>query len=330
MDIALAKEKDENNKMTCQQQQLYIYTYGYRPEETELFHLETRAFFGKDTKKPFIISPIKVNPDRSPFMRERIEVLYMGDQLTDVVEQAEHLELNNQSFKVIFIKSNDLTDENKINYNEQRQIERRLGMAIEGEADMHAPELVFGIITLGGRWYFGHYKKSKAIWLEHMHKPRSYSIALSTRVARALANIAVPEPNHIKAIDPCCGIGTVLVEALSMDIDIVGRDINHFVVKGTRENLAYFNMNTEVICGDISQVNEHYDVAIVDLPYNHFSHATEENQFELLKQAKRIADKVVIVSVGDIDTMLEELEFTIIDRCTTRKGSFVRQIIVCN
>jgi len=312
-----------------QQQQLFIYTYGYRPEETELFHLETRAFFGEDSNQPFIISPIEIHPDRSPFMRERLEVLFEGQQLSDILEQAEQLELNNQSFKVKFLKTNDLKGSSKIDYNEQRDIERQLGMAIEGEADMRAPDLEFGIITLGGHWYFGHYIKSKAQWLDHMHKPKSYSIALSTRVARAVTNIAVPDPNEIKVIDPCCGIGTVLVEALSMDIDIVGRDINHFVVRGTRENLKHFNMETDVVCGDISDVRDHYDVAILDMPYNHFSHATEENQYELLREARRIADKVVIVSVGDIDHMLDQIGFTIVDRCTTRKGNFVRHIIVC-
>src|SRR5690606_18857668 len=114
------------------------------------------------------------------------------------------------------------------------------------------PDHVFGIVTLGGRWYFGNYIKSKAVWLTHMQKPRSYSIALSTRVARAAANIAVPMPTGVTAIDPCCGIGTVLVEALSMGIDMVGRDINHFAVQGTRENLAHFNLQTAVVCGDIS------------------------------------------------------------------------------
>lgn len=310
-------------------QQLYIYTYGYRPEETELFHLETRTFFGQDTNTPFIISPIEVHPDRSPFLRERLDVINDGDELTELLEQVTQLKLNNQSFKVIFLKTNDLEGNSKISYNEQRHIERQLGMAIDGEADMREPELIFGVITLGGRWYFGKYNKSKAIWLDHMHKPRSYSIALSTRVARAIANIAAPNPDKLKVIDPCCGIGTVVVEALSMGINIVGRDVNHFVVRGTRENLKHFNMNTDIVCGDISEINEHYDVAIIDLPYNHFSHATDEDQYNLLKHARRIANKVVVVAVGQVDDALREIGFTIVDRCTTHKGNFVRQIIVC-
>src|SRR6185369_6412097 len=98
----------------------------------------------------------------------------------------------------------------------------------------HHPERVFGIVIIGGRWYFGTYMESEAVWFHHVKKPRSYSTSLSTRVARAVANIAVPNPDGVKAIDPCCGIGTVVVEALSMGIDIVGRDINPLVVIGSR------------------------------------------------------------------------------------------------
>src|SRR5690606_3840892 len=100
--------------MNAMKQQLYIYTYGYRPEETELFHLETRTFFGQDTNTPFIISPIEVHPDRSPFLRERLDVINDGDELTELLEQVTQLKLNNQSFKVIFLKTNDLEGNSKI------------------------------------------------------------------------------------------------------------------------------------------------------------------------------------------------------------------------
>lgn len=288
-----------------------------------------RSFFGKQSDTGLLMSEIAVHPDRSPFMRERIEVLYEGDRLEEILEQVEQIELRDQTFKVIFVKMNDLAPEDKIEFDEQRVIEREIGIHIEGEADVRRPDHVFGILTWGGRWYFGSYIKSKAVWLTHMRKPRNYSIALSTRVARAVANIAVPVPMQVTAIDPCCGIGTVLVEALSMGIDIVGRDSNPFVVQGTRENLDHFHLQTDVVCGDISEISNHYDAAVVDMPYNHFSHTSSEAQLSLLQHTRRIADKAVIVTVGAIDELIVSAGFSIHDRCTTRKGNFIRQIIVC-
>src|SRR5690606_24793009 len=110
---------------------------------------------------------IDVHPDRSPFMRERIEVLYEGEHYEDIIKQVHAIDVQNQTFRVQFVKMNDLAPEQKITYDEQRKIERDIGMQIEGEADVRGPDLIFGIVTLGGRWYFGPYIKARAVWLEH-------------------------------------------------------------------------------------------------------------------------------------------------------------------
>lgn len=208
-------------------------------------------------------------------------------------------------------------------------IEREIGLRIEGEADVNHPELVYGIVTLGGRWYFGSYHKNKATWFRQMKKPRSYSIALSTRVARAAVNMAIPNPEGIRAIDPCCGIGTVMVEALSMGIDMVGRDINPMIAIGARTNIAHFGFTSEVTLGDIADITDHYDVAIVDMPYNLYSSITPEEQFAILVNARRIADRVVIVAIEPMDEMITEAGFTIIDRCEAKKGAFSRHLMLC-
>jgi tRNA G10 N-methylase Trm11 len=307
----------------------FIYTFACQEDELSLCQLEMRAFFGKEAPFNILKSEIAIDPSRSPFIKERIEVMYHGDSLTEILEQVDGIQLFNATFKVIFVKLNDLDPTDKISYEAQRAIEREMGMHITGEADVHHPDYVFGIVTLGGRWYFGSYLKNKAIWLHHMKKPRSYSIALTTRLARAAANIAVPHPLGIKAIDPCCGIGTVLVEALSMGVDIVGRDINHFIVRGARENLAYFGLEGEVVVGAIANISASYDVAIVDMPYNLISTITSEEQLSILQQARRIANKVVVISIESIDEMLAYAGFTIVDRGVAKKGLFSRQVLVC-
>ena len=164
-------------------------------------------------------------------------------------------------------------------------------MICKVDFDLHNPDQLFAVVPFEGRWYFGLYTKSEPIWFNHMKKPREYSTALSTRVARAVANIAVPHPKGIQAIDPCCGIGTVLVEALSMGIDIVGRDINPLVCEGSRENIAYFGLTGDVRKSAIEDIEEMYDVAIIDLPYNLYTHASWEEQFTILKHARKNCQK---------------------------------------
>src|SRR5699024_3056262 len=217
-----------------------------------------------------------------------------------------------------------------IPYADRKQIERDIGWEFTAEFDMRQPDYTFGIIYFNDHWYFGKCMKNEAIWLRHVKKPQSYSTALGTRLARAVANIAVPHPGGVTAIDPCCGIGNVLVEALSMGINIVGRDINPLVTRGSRENIAHFGYMCDVTTGPIADVTAHYDVGIIDLPYNIFTHTSADDQLSILSYARRIANNVIVVTIDTVDHLVEAAGFQINDRCIAKKGKFSRQILVCD
>ncbi|MFJ8517266.1 TRM11 family SAM-dependent methyltransferase [Lysinibacillus xylanilyticus] len=307
----------------------FIYTYVHHVDEYDLCRMEMRSFFSIDSQSNYIISNIKIDPSRSPFIQERLEVLYEGNSIENIKTLVKDLTVKETTYKVVCLNSMDIGEEKKIHLPERRLIEREVGLCMAGEPDLNEPEIVFGLILIDGIWYFGKHMKSESIWNKHLHKPHSYSTALSTRVARTVANIAVPQPQNIRAIDPCCGIGTVVIEALSMGINIEGRDINYHVCQGSRKNIAYFGLTGNITLGPISEVKEHYDVAIIDLPYNLFTHISAEDQFNIIKHARRIADKVVVVTIETIDDMIEDAGFIIKDRCVAKKQSFLRQILLC-
>ena len=307
----------------------FIYTYAYHSDEKDLCQMEMRALFGEDTAERMIKSPVGIDPSRSPFIKERLEVLFEAADLSGILEQAAVVDMEAATFKVIFPKINDLALADKVEYQEKRDIERQIGAVITGRADVHNPDITFGLIPFRGRWFFGKYQLSESVWFRHQQKPREYSTALSTKVARAIANIAVPNPVGVKAIDPCCGIGTVLVEALSMGIDIEGRDINPLVVDGSRENIAHFGLSGTVELGPIADITEEYDVAIIDMPYNLYTHATPDEQRGILKDAHPFAEKLLVVTIESIDHMIRDAGFRITDRCIAKKSLFLREILVC-
>lgn len=305
----------------------YLYTYSCHEDEIFLCELEQRSLFGKNSEASIIESSLKVDPSRSPFIKERIDVFFECNTLEDLVESVKSMPAITATFKVMVVKPKD--DGDKMGFEERRMIERKIGLMIPGVADLAHPDIVFAVMKVSGKWIFGQYVESESIWLLHQKKPHQYSTALSTRVARAVVNIAVPNPSGIKAIDPCCGIGTVLVEALSMGIDIVGSDNNPLVMKGARENIAHFGYVGEVILRDIQDVNGSFDVAIIDLPYNLCSVISPEETLEMLQSARRFAKRVVIVTIEPIDSLVQDAGFTIVDRCIVSKGRFTRQVLVC-
>lgn len=308
----------------------FIYTYTQHTDEHDLCMLEMRSFFGFDVTSTVLRSSIKIDPSRSAFMKERLDIMYEGDSLEEISQQVEQYDLGDSTFRVVSLNTTDLGTTKKVGHPERRKIEREIGLRVNGTPDLVNPPVnTFGIVLLDGKWYFGKHVESESVWFLHQKKPHMYSTALSTRVARAVANIAIPHPKGVRAIDPCCGIGTVLVEALSMGINIVGRDINPRVVLGSRKNIAHFELEGTVEIGPIAEVVDDYDVAIIDMPYNLFTHITPEEQLEILKEARRFTKKVIVVTIETIDHMLEEAGFVITDRCVAKKGHFHRQVLVC-
>lgn len=308
------------------QQQTYIYTYASYEDERSLVALEMHSLFGVESETSILESQVKIDPSRSPFIKERISVIFEGDSLQALLKQVATFQVSGERFKVIYVKNGSM----EVAFEERRAIEKEVGLHINGVAEIHHPDRLFAVMNLNGRWVFGDYLESESVWFRHQQKPHSYSTALNTRVARAVVNIAIPDPSGIKAIDPCCGIGTVLVEALSMGIEMVGSDRNPLVLRGARENIAHFGLTCEVKLADIRDITNYYDVAIIDLPYNLCSVITPEEQLEMLQSARRFANKVVIVTVEPIDEILIKAGFVVFDRAVVKKGSFTREVIVCN
>lgn len=304
----------------------YLYTYKFHEDEEALCRLEQRALFGRDLTGHAILSPRLLDPSRSPFVKCRMDIELEADSVDALANQAGSIELYGSSYKVVFAGEDRQTE-----YDEQLRIVRRIGSRIRGAFDMRNPQLVYGVAKADGMWRLGICRANEAVWLRHKDKPRQYSTALGTRMARAIVNIAVPDPERAaRVIDPCCGIGTVLIEALSMGIDIVGCDINPLAVQGARINLAGFGMSPSLVSvGDMRELEGRYDAAIVDLPYNLCSKLSAEERMSLLQGARRLADKAVVVSTEDIEPDLRQAGFEVLDRCEVRKGTFARQIAVC-
>lgn len=307
----------------------HLYTYSRHTDEIELCRLEMRAFFNKDTHENFIFSETCIDPSRSPFMKERLDVLITCNSIQEVADYVSTITDDGQRFLIRCLNTIALGETAKIAHPDRRKVERSIGMAMQGEADLFQPDILYGVVQIGQQYLFGYLTESVSVWREHVKKPEMYSTALSTRVARAVSNIAVPNPEGVKAIDPCCGIGNVLVEALSMGIDMDGRDINPLAVLGSRKNIAHFGLTGVVTPGPIEEAPGHYDAAIIDMPYNLYTHVTRDQQASILHSARTLTDKLVIVTIESMDDLLIDAGFEILDRCIAKKAHFEREVVVC-
>lgn len=304
----------------------YLYTYTCHETERELCLMELTELFGHEPDgEDWLVSELWVDPDRSPFLSACIDVRMTGESIERMAEQADRIDLNHATFKVVCLKAGD-----RFGYEQSRGYERMVGCQITGTAQMKAPDVTLGMVSTGGMWRLGILLEPERAWLNHKQKPQNYSTGLSSRIARALVNLAVPRLGGVALLDPCCGMGNVLIEALSMGITAEGRDINPLAVRGARVNLRHYGYDdNKVAIQDMNTMQGHYDAAILDLPYNLCSVFPEEEKLQMLQSLRRLSDRAVIVSIEPLRELLLSSGWKVLRHCTTRKGSFVREIWLC-
>ncbi len=287
--------------------------------------LEMRALFGREPESKVLISQRKFNPSNSIFIKKSLEIIYEKDTLQEILDQLEKDEVHLKNFKSEYLRLQN----GNVSYEERIKSTREVGLRITGNSTMTAPETILGVTKYNGKWFLGINKNNDCKWHLHETKPCSYSNSLSVRLARVLVNIASKGDQEKKVIDPCCGVGTTLVEGLSMGHDISGYEINPKIVKNAKENLRHFNLETKIIKKDMHDTKENYDASIIDIPYGLFSHTTEKDQQDIINTARRISKRMVMVSFEILDEMVLKAGFEIIDRGTVTKGTFKRYILVC-
>lgn len=303
----------------------YFYTINYSKDEKSLCQMEMKYLFNKIPKGKHFFSYHYVNPSRSPFIKQCVSLIYTGNTLKDILTQIRNDNLSYERFKVSYINYEDET----LHLKERRSIEFEIGMNIEGEADLKSPEVLLAVMKIHGKWIFGEYKANEFHWQYHNRKPYSYSNGLGVRVSRAIVNIAVA--NNLKAtvVDPCCGIGTVVIEALDLGINIKAWEINPLIAENAKKNLQYFDYENVITSGDMHNIEDKFDVSIIDLPYGLFSPTTLKEQVDIIKTARRISNKMVILSYENMDEYLISSDFKIVDKCDISKGKFTRHVNIC-
>ncbi|MFX3651089.1 MAG: TRM11 family methyltransferase [Paenibacillus sp.] len=310
----------------------YLYTFACHENERELCMLELNILLEPSSEfrmdmGAYVRSERCIPPGRSPFIHGRLDVIGEGDTVADLLPLAKDIQLlPEETFKVICLKEGDHAPD----YAQSRQLEKEVGMCIQGKAQMKQPKVTFGLIRTGEKWILGQWTEADRSWQIHRQKPQNYSTGFGITLARTLVNIAVPNVENHRLLDPCCGMGTVVIEALSMGIDARGNDLNPLAVRGARINLPHYGYDSDrITLGDMNELQDLYDAAILDMPYNLCSVLPDAEQRAMLESLRRLTKRAVIVSTEWVEEHLLEAGWTVKDYRTVNKGTFIRHIWLC-
>ena len=304
----------------------FLYFINYQDNERELCKMEMRCLFNREINEKYFFSDIDINASKSPFIKSKIKIIYSDESLDRMVRKIKEDNLSYDDFKVSYVKS----EQGDVQYEDRLEATRKIGFVVNGYPDMHKPRNPLAVTKINGLWIFGEYERNDFKWQKHNDKPYSYSNALGLRMARALVNIAMKDNEEGTLIDPCCGVGTVVIEALDLGIKVKGCEISKQMAYNARENVEFLGyLRDTIVCYDMHKIKDKYDSAIIDIPYGLFSPVTLEEQKAIIHTARNICEKMVIVTFEDMEKFIVEAGFSVIDKCVVPKGNFKRHILVC-
>lgn len=112
-----------------------------------------------------------------------------------------------------------------------------------------------------------------------MKKPvRRHELSISPRLAKIMINLSEVKFKG-KLLDPFCGIGVILSEALIQGLDVVGIDIDKNAIEGAKKNIEWLGIkgNYKLINGDSKRVG----IPLVNVM------ASEPDLGDILKKAQK-------------------------------------------
>ncbi len=159
----------------------------------------------------------------------------------------------------------------------------------------------------------------------HRRKPYHVSSSLDARLARGLVNLVAFQAHSL--MDPCCGTGSILLEAHSLGLETYGADANPKMMSMARRNLEHFGHRPQVECADAREWRRTADVLVTDLPYGHRLESVDAIIPDILAHARYLAPVAVFVAGDDISPHLASAGYREIEVLRVIKhNSFIRYV----
>ncbi len=306
----------------------FLYFFKYPHLEEELFKGEYRALFNHENQANYLFSNIRVDIDKSVYIKDVVRLIAEAPSMDEVLKMLEAKKLEYRNFKVIYLKN----DQTHVKYQETLDICARISKTIAGNVRVSNPENTIAVTFIEGKYVVGEVDHGDESWKRFLNKPYTFCNALDLRMCRTLINLAVGTSDSITVVDPCCGMGSVVLEGLGLGVDIIGFDISRSNSYRARLNLENYGYDGQLVKKSaIEDLEIKKDVAIIDLPYNLYTPITREQQESIIVNGLRIAEKLVLVVHEEYEELFEKHNFEIIRKMIVRKtdnGKFKRIVYI--
>ncbi len=202
-------------------------------------------------------------------------------------------------------------------YSQSQEALLAVADAINGAPDLSHPQHRFLLIHTDKVMILGEVLvEAERTYKKHDEKPYRTSSSLPSQLARALVNLAYPASS---ILDPCCGTGSILLEACATGVKAFGLDRNPKMAGMTRRNLIHFGYEASIQRGDAPCCSQAVEAVVTDLPYGRFLKHDEVNLKAILHQMATLAPLGIYLAEQDITTWLREAGYRQVEVFQVRK-----------
>lgn len=199
---------------------------------------------------------------------------------------------------------------------------------ITGRPNLRNPSVEFIVVARPEEWHLGRIvSESDRSWARHARKLHGYSSSICSRMARCMVNIAGRAGQTL--LDPCCGAGTILIEAASAGLEAVGCDINPLWARRASENARQLGLLVRTFAGDARQISGGFDAVVTNLPYGRNARQDTQEMQEILANLRGLAPTLVVVSAHPLVQALNDLGYSARLVAEVKKGNLVRRFHRC-
>ncbi|MBC7287533.1 MAG: methyltransferase domain-containing protein [Armatimonadetes bacterium] len=302
----------------------FAYLASFSDAEAGIAALELRSIAGAELHGRVARSSVAYDVSPAAYTRFVMSVLAEAASFRELREKVAGLALNADAFRVDVIRVPPRPVLDTV------EAAKQLADVISGSVNLCKPVARFAVLAAQGRFLFGRVVSvARRDWHDAGQRPHNFSNSLPVRLARALVNCVAVAGDTL--VDPCCGVGTVLIEACRTGVRATGFDIHPRRVEQTGENLAALGCTASVTRWDarkLPDIGHRWDAAVIDLPYGRSSSADDELYADIVSAVARCARRMAVVTGADKGNLwqaigLRELGFARVPAATLTRHVYL-------
>lgn len=291
-----------------------------RQPGNELIAAECEALTGQLPEPDgFVLGGRVSEVQRSAYLRFGASLLAYGRTLDDLVDRIRGLNLDAEAFRIEVHHLAGAGDSSA------RGVVVAVANGLHGvRPNLSTPKHRFVVLVRSDGFWFGELlTEAERAWKRHAARPWVLSCSLPSRLSRALVNLAAGPADIL--LNPCCGAGSILLDAASIGATGYGIDWNARMVEMSRTNLEYFGYAADVRLADACRWSHQGEVVVADLPYDRNCRTTERNVRGIIAQALTLAPRALFVAAADLSPWLLRAGYRRLGvYCIREKADFAR------